>query len=54
MKKIYISPVSVIYAVNTTEIIALSFSGDGNANPNVEVDTKEEKASGSGIWDLYN
>lgn len=51
MKKKYISPVSKCFAVNSTEMIALS-KGELPSNPDVEVDTKEEKA-GAGIWDLY-
>lgn len=56
MKKTYISPVSKCFAVNTTELIALSMGGDKDpgANSGTTVETKEEKTSGAGMWDLYN
>lgn len=60
MKRNYISPVSRVFHVATTEMIADSINTytDGSANNATQQSdgtyglSKEEK--GSGIWDLYN
>lgn len=52
MKKTYVTPVSKEYQVHVQNMLAESLGfGTGEAT---EGDVKEEKSSGSGIWDLYN
>lgn len=54
MKKNYMSPACREYKVNTSNLFATSpLFGSGEVEGS-EMNTKEEKTSGSGIWDLYN
>lgn len=55
MKKTYIAPKTKAFQVHVQGMLlaeSLGFGGTGSGEIN-EVETKEEKNSGGGIWDLY-
>lgn len=54
MKKTYIAPKTRAFQVSTQNLMETSVPIIGDGMDGKDALGKEEKASGSGIWDLYN